>query len=386
MPKKVLMVTGPVHTVPPLKGAAVETWMYEVSKRLAGYESHIVSIANPFYPDREYRDGIYFHRIHISRLYKRFFQKLTRLDPLSYSKRIARIIDKVQPDIIHMHNFMKWAAPLVKLVNKNDVKTVLHMQNEVSQIPELKIDLFIGCSNYIVDSYKNTSIKAKHFSCVYNGVDLNRFIPNWEVKSARDSVREKFGIRKDEFIVLYVGRVSPEKGVEHFIESALMLKDRKRVRFFIIGEIPQGRANNKRVIYGKRMFEMAVPLKDKIIFTDVFPPSKIHLLYLLGDIEVIPSNFNEPFGMVGIEAMASGLPVVAREKGGLKEYLMDGLNGFFIDEGNVSEDIVKKIDIMVSDEDMRKKIGMKGRKTVENKFSWEKITDEVEQQYGILTG
>ncbi len=53
MPKKVLMVAGPFHPDPPLKGAAVETWMYEVSKRLVGFEPHIVSISHPFYPAKK---------------------------------------------------------------------------------------------------------------------------------------------------------------------------------------------------------------------------------------------------------------------------------------------------------------------------------------------
>lgn len=112
--KRVVMVTSPVHPVPPLKGAAVETWMYEVSKRLIGFEPHIVSIFHPFYPLREWRDDIFFHRIHFSRIYKRLFQKITKLDPLSYPKRVLRVIDEVKPDIVHIHNFIDGILPLLR--------------------------------------------------------------------------------------------------------------------------------------------------------------------------------------------------------------------------------------------------------------------------------
>jgi glycosyltransferase involved in cell wall biosynthesis len=386
MMKKVMMITGPTHTIPPLKGAAVETWMYEVSKRLSRYEPHIASISDPLYPHRECRDGIYFYRIQFSRLYKRLFQKMTKLDPLSYPKRIAHIINKVQPDIIHMHNVARWADSLIKLIKNDGIKKVLHMHNEFSDLCKTEVDLFIGCSNYITDSYRNSSIRAKYYSCIYNGVDLDRFMPYWKRKSERDNIREKFGINRDEFVVLYIGRVSPEKGVEHFVKSALMLKDSKNVRFFVVGEISRGNKSSSRVRYGKDILGMAAPLKDRIIFTDVFPPSQIHLLYLLGDVFVVPSNFNEPFGIVAIEAMSTGLPVIARQRGGLKEYIINGLNGFFIDEGNISEDIVQKINLLISNDGLRQKIGMEARRTVEKRFPWEVIASEVERQYGILTG
>lgn len=382
--KKIVMVAGPVHTNPPLKGAAVETWMYEVSKRIVNFEPHIISIAHPFYPIREYKDGIFFHRIHFSRLYKRFFQKITRLDPLSYPKRIAHIIDEVQPDIVHMHNNIKWFVPLVRLINKKGINTILHMHNQIPVIVEMEIDAFVGCSRFIVDSYRNTPIKAKDYSCVYNGVDLERFKPYWEVHSLRNDIRMRFGIKRDDFVALFVGRVSSEKGVEHFVKSASILKDERKLRFFVVGEISKGKRGNERVRYAKEILEMAASLKDKVIFTDVFPPSKIHLLYLLGDVLILPSNFHEPFSMVAIEAMATGLPVIASKKGGLMEYIVDRVNGLFVDGNRPVEDIADKIRLLISDKNLRRTLGKAGRKTVEERFSWERIALEMERFYSKM--
>ncbi|MDO8281057.1 MAG: glycosyltransferase [Thermodesulfovibrionia bacterium] len=386
MPKKVLMVTGPVHTVPPLKGAAVETWMYEVSRRLSGYEPHIISISHPLYPLEEFRDGIYFHRIRFGKAYRRIFQKMTRLDPLSYQKRIARIINQVRPDIVHMHNFTKWSDSLVSLIKNSDTKTLLHQHNEFfGAIPDTPVDHLLCCSRFITELPSSLSIKAKGRSHIYNGVNLERFRPHWECVRLKEEMRSRFGIKKDEFVAMYVGRVSPEKGVEHFIRSALLLKEEKNIRFLVVGEIAKGQPGNKRVIYGKDMIKLAKPLGDKIIFTDVFPPSEIHLLYLSGNVMVVPSNFEEPFGMVGIEAMATGLPVIARKKGGITEYVADGTNGYLIDEERMCEDIAGKIRMLSADNDLRMKIGREGRKTVENGFSWEDIAKEVEKLYNKLT-
>ena len=78
--------------------------MYQVCRRLAGFEPHIVCIAADDYPDEEQRDGIFFHRIRMGRLYKRLFQKITRIDPWSYAGRAAALIDRIKPDIVHVHN------------------------------------------------------------------------------------------------------------------------------------------------------------------------------------------------------------------------------------------------------------------------------------------
>ncbi len=381
MPRKVLMVAGPVHPVPPFGGAAVETWMYEVSKRLMNFEPHIVSVSHPFYPSREHKDEIFFYRIHFSRFYKRLFQKLTKLDPLSYPRRVAQLVAEIKPDIIHMHQFTRWLDPLVRIVGTGGVKTVLHMHNESAVIPDAEVDAFVGCSNYIVDSYRRTPLKSKHSSCLYCGVDLARFMPFWKVQPLRDDVRSRFGIGRDEFVCLYVGRVSPEKGVEHFIRSALLLQEMKDVRFVIVGEIPQ---KGERGKYAAEMMRMAAPLGDKMQFAGVFPPSKIHLLYLLGDLLVLPSNFEEPFSMAGIEAMATGLPVIASQRGGITEYIADGVNGLFIRGDVPSRDIAEKIRLLRADRELRENLAGNGRATIEERFSWEKIASDVERFYSVL--
>ncbi len=372
--RKVVMVTGPVHPVPPIKGAAVETWIYEVSKRLMAFEPHIVSISHPFYPEREYRDGIYFHRIRLGRLYRRLFQKMTKLDPLSYERRIMRVIDEVGPDIVHIHNY----APgrLIEGLRKKGIKTVLHMHNE-REIGRLKVDLFLGCSNYITDFYLKKGTVEGRFEVVYNGVDLERFRPLWEVEDLRRRVRERFDVGEDDFVVLYVGRVSPEKGVEHLLEAASLLDDRDGIRFFLVGEVSR---EGRRGEYGRRIVERAGRLKGRVVITGVFPPSRIHLLYLLGDAVVIPSNFEEPFGMVALEAMATGLPVIARRKGGLVEYIRHGENGLFIGEEDLVEGLLGVVRLLREERGLRLRIGEAGRRTVEG-FSWERIATRLEGLY-----
>ncbi|MEO5359913.1 MAG: glycosyltransferase [Nitrospirota bacterium] len=384
MPKKILMAAAPVHPVPPLKGAAVEMWIYEVSKRLVGYEPHVVCLADEFYPDTEYKDGIFFHRIRFGRIYRRLCQKLTRLDPFSYNDRIIKLIKEISPEIIHMHNSIKRFTPLIKAVRAAGLtKTMLHVQNEFPVDEPLELDAFTGCSQYIMNHYAAKPIKAAHKFCIYNGVDLDRFKDFREVPDVRDAIRGRFGIKRNDFVVLFVGRVSPEKGVEHFINSAAIINKKRRledIKFFVIGEIQKG--SGDRADYGRRIVDMAAGLP--VTFTDVFTPSRMHLIYLLGDIFVLPSNFDDPFPFVALEAMATGLPLVTRKKGGLMDYIIDGVNGLFVDEADPAAGIAQKIELLTDDEPLRGSVGKAGRQTIEERFSWEKIAQEVENAYNIV--
>ena len=74
--KKVVIFGSDVHEIPPTKGAAVQTWIDETAKRLIKYQPHIISIAHDFYPIKEFKDGVFFHRIRFSKIYKRIFQKI----------------------------------------------------------------------------------------------------------------------------------------------------------------------------------------------------------------------------------------------------------------------------------------------------------------------
>jgi glycosyltransferase involved in cell wall biosynthesis len=263
----------------------------------------------------------------------------------------------------------------------------MHSCEETVTVP-VAVDALVGCSKFVVDFYRNTQplLRAKNYFCIYNGVDIDKFKPFWEVSYLRRSVREKFGVREDEFVVLFVGRLIREKGIEDFLKSALTLKEKKNIKFIVVGEIPKGDVRNERVMYVKEILRTVSSIKDKITFTDVIPPSKVHLLYLLGDIVVVPSIWEEAFSMAAIEAMATGLPVIASRKGGLREYIDDALNGFFVDENNRGKHIAERIEALIIDENIRRRVGEAARKTVEERFSWERISTDLEGVYSTILG
>ena len=113
----------------------------------------------------------------------------------------------------------------------------------------------------------------------------------------------------------------------------------------------------------------------------VFPPAVAQQLYGLGDLLVIPSRFEEPFSMVAIEAMASGLPVLAVRRGGMPEYMDHGLNALLMDGDSSPEAIAMAIEDAASDRDRLSRIALEARQMVERRFSWDEVASQTQSFY-----
>ncbi len=376
------MFAGPHHEIPPQKGAAIETWIYEVSKRLLAYQVYIISLSNQFLPIREFRDGIYFHRIHMGKLYKRIFQKILGWDIYSYNDRIFNIIKEVNPAIVHIHNYpnSKELIPKIKKFN-GKIKVVLHMHNLTKNIDKTfpQIDALVGCSHFISDYYKKI-ITAQKIKTIYNGVDVEKFK---KILKYQDKTKKILNLNKNTKNIFYFGRISPEKGVDKFVKIASLFKDNSNFRFYCVGEVAQ--RGGRRKFYEDLLKFTKEEKINNIKFLDYISPQKIHLAYQMADLVVVPSKFDEPFGMVVIEAMAAKVPVVAANKGGMKEYLEDNKNCLVVYDYNNFEYIAKeKIIELINDKEKRKHLIDSAFKMVEDKFDWINISIATETIYNKL--
>ncbi len=374
--KRIAMIAGPWHPVPPIKGAAVEMWIYQVCKRLIKFQPYVISIGSEFLPEREFRKGIFFYRLNFGRFYKRIFQKFLGWDLYSYEKRICFILKRIKPQIVHFHNYL--TDKIIDFIRKNlpDAKIILHMHNVKNMGNVLnKVDMLIGCSKFIESYYKNLNSNLVT-QVVYNGVDLHKF---------NNKSRYKFLKNNDNYKkIFYIGRISPEKGVEKFIKLAYLCKDITDWKFFCVGEISQ---KGQRADFYKKLESFVKKYKlNNVEFWDYVSPFKIHLVYFLADVVVIPSKFEEPFGMVGIEAMAAEVPVISSGKGGMKEYMKNEKNAIIIEDYDNFEYIAKeKIKELLMNTEKRERIIKNAKKLVEEYFSWDVIANKLEKIYeGLL--
>ena len=199
-----------------------------------------------------------------------------------------------------------------------------------------------------------------------NAIDPKVFNP--EDKGRR--VKERHNLH-DSKIVLYVGRLKFHKGLEYLIESAQHTT--KNVKYLIVGG-GDYEPKLKRLMYARG-------LDNRIIFAGEVPNKELPEYYAACDVFVLPSISRlEAFGIVGLEAMASGKPVIISDIPGVREVIEEGVEGLLVEPMN-AEDLAEKINILLSDAALRKKMGEHGRRKVEEKFTWDKVVRQIEEVY-----
>lgn len=378
------MVAMPVHPVPPRKGAAVEWWMYQVSRRLHGFEPHIACLADGHQPLDELDHGVHFHRIRLGRLYRRFFQKLTRLDPYSYAHRVARRLERIKPAILHVHNAPA-LLPKLRRLCRHRPATILHMQNAMPLSEPAVVERLAVNSRYLQGWYAERYPGMK-IAVLTNGVDLDIFRPRWEQHEDIVSLKGELGLPEDKKIVLFVGRVSPEKGLHHLLRAfAVLARRREDLMLLVVGEYRSGGGRDARAAYGEAVRQECAQWPERCRLLGVVPPSQIQRYYRLGDLLVVPSEFEEPFGMVAIEAMACGVPVLAARKGGLPEFVLPGKTGFLIEDLGDPERLAAQIEALLYRPDLAE-VCRAARAYVEAHHGWDRVARQTEALYAEILG
>ena len=171
-------------------------------------------------------------------------------------------------------------------------------------------------------------------------------------------------------VVMFAGKLTPYKGVRYLVKAARWING----EVVIIGDGPELHT----------LTDLARDLKiSNVRFLGHFGKKDdlwLHKFYQRADVFVAPSVWDEPLGMVILEAMAYGTPVVVTRKGGIPLAVKDGVNGRFIKPRN-SHDIADKVNALLADPARRRQLGEQARQVVEEKFTWDKIAEKFLQIY-----
>lgn len=382
--QRIVMINAPIHPIPPAKGAAVEWWMYQVSRRLHGFEPHLICLADRHQPLEELDHGVHFHRIRLGWLYRRLFQKTIRLDPWSYAHRAARRLERIKPAILHVHNAPSLLPKLRRLCRHRSM-AILHMHNAMPLDEPAAADRLVVNSRYLQGWYAER-YPGMEIAVLTNGVDLDIFRPRWEQREDIASHKRELGLPEDKKIILFVGRVSPEKGLHHLLRAfAVLARRREDVMLLVVGEYRIGGGRDARAAYGDAVRQECAQWPDRCRLLGVVPPSQIQRYYRLGDLLVVPSEFEEPFGMVAIEAMACGVPVLAARKGGLPEFVLPEETGFLIEDLEDPSRFAGQIEVLLRRSDLGE-ICQAARTFVETHHGWDRVARQTEALYAEILG
>lgn len=191
---------------------------------------------------------------------------------------------------------------------------------------------------------------------IYNSISLARF-------DAGQSLREQFGIRDDEVVVAFLGQIREIKGVADFIAMAKLIPD-PSARFLIAGECRDPKKFPGS--YSEQDLENLVKADNRIRYIGYV--KDVENVYHTADIVVVPSRWQEPLGLINLEAGACRKPVVATRVGGIPEVVEDGVNGYLVEPGDV-EALTARVADLIADPALRARMGEIGRTRVEQGFT-----------------
>ena len=207
-----------------------------------------------------------------------------------------------------------------KLSERGYKNILLHLHNDLlnshSRCHEeiaRNIVKVITVSNYIKKSV-STVYPCKNIYTVYNGIDTMLF----SQKNKSIVHRHDFGFYEDDFIMVYSGRINKDKGISELIDAMLEIQEIPNIKLLVLGSTFFDNSKQEDEFF-KNLRKKSEIIKRNIIFTGFIPYEKVPLYLQLADIAVLPSMWNEPFGLTIVEAMAAGLPLITTRSGGIPE-------------------------------------------------------------------
>ena len=397
--KAVLISSGRV-LVPPLQGGGVEEYVFRLARHMRDFGIDTLIIDTSL-GDSEYVSTV--SNTPILRISSRRITNLPKseiINEMLFGLSVARKMrEMTDVNVYHLNSAFN-SFIITKVASRKGNETIIiytchnsfwpeetvHVNERVVRWVEQQImrsvDAVIVFNNVMKKSLiERAGIPAEKIFIIPNGTDTNYFRP--DVQS--QEIHNLYNIN-NENIILYVGRVTWIKGVHILIKAFefLINKGYKDIALMITG--PLSESYNDRGIskYAYELMEYTRrKLPDKsVIFTGSIPRKLLREVYAGSYTLVLPS-FAEAFGMVLVEAMSSGKPVIGSKVGGIPEIIQDGVNGFTFMPGSVL-DLSRKIELLLNDKVLARNLGLNARKIAVEKYDWSVIAKKVSTLYNLL--
>ncbi|MEO5355837.1 MAG: glycogen synthase [Nitrospirae bacterium YQR-1] len=253
-------------------------------------------------------------------------------------------------------------------------KTALNMADSIVAVSE-------GMKNDIVRLF---DIDEKKITVIYNGIDTEEYKPTQSEK-----ILAEYGIDPNKPYVLFVGRITRQKGIIHLVNAISHINDEAQI------VLCAGAPDTPEIKAEMEASVMKIQTKRKNVIWIQKMVAKDHIIPIYSHASVFccPSIY-EPFGIINLEAMACSIPVVASAVGGIVEIVEDGITGTLVkleqlkecpfepvEPGVFSKDLAQAINKILDDKALRLEMGLKGRQRAEQHFSWKTIAHEVVDLY-----
>ncbi|HEX8036244.1 MAG TPA: glycosyltransferase family 4 protein [Ktedonobacterales bacterium] len=296
--------------------------------------------------------------------------------------RLALYIRRHKIGVIHGTEKPRDAFYGVLLAKATGAKSIIHMhvkcEDWLSPLVRWSLsqcDGVIGISQFVSDSVVAMGYSPDKVHTVLNCIDANQ----WEPATDGAAIRQEYHIPHDMPVLCIMARLFHWKGHSELLKALAIVKERvPSFRLLIVGE-DDPRAAPGRGSYTAEVKALTreLGLTQQVIFTGF--RSDVASLLAASDIYAMPS-FEEPFGMVYLEAMAMGKPVIALDNGGTREVVEQHVTGLLSPPYD-SDALAQNILMLLDNRELREQMGIRGRLRAERRFSPQQMADNVERVY-----
>lgn len=290
-------------------------------------------------------------------------------------------------DLLHTHYWLsgcvglslreRWQVPLVAMshtlaeeknrlpVGEREPVRRLLAERRIAQEADVIVCAAEHEKDILVETYEADPHRIAVIPC---GVDVDRFRP-----LDKGSARHALGMDGGNHL-LFVGRIEPLKGVDILLKAAAHLLRERGLRVAIVGGDSTGERETARL----RSLAAALGVSERVDFLGPIAHERLPLFYNAADVCVVPSYY-ESFGLVALEALACGTPVVASSVGGLNVTVHDGETGYLVPSHDPN-DFADRLALLLGDESRRRAFGHSARKAV-SAYAWSNVADSIESIY-----
>lgn len=362
---KIAVLTCGMLPIPAVQGGAVENLIdfyldYNNRKKL-----HDITVYSPWDPKVEEHPALSSdvnHYVYIdvtsfkARLARRLYGFFHHNEYYNhfieyYFEKVYADLKKNNYDLILIEN---GAGLAYKLSQRGYKNLILHLHNDLLHSKSRYHDvIFKGLSKILtVSDYikerVSTIQQGDKIQTIYNGIDLHKFSPKDNLSKTRKSI----GFTEKDFVIVYSGRINNEKGISELIDAMLQLKN-PCIKLMILGSSFFDNARNEDVFI-QSLKNKAKRIEKQIVFTGFIPYNQVPDYLQLADIAVLPSMWDEPFGLTIVEAMAVGLPLITTRSGGIPE-ICEGV-ATIVERNNIVNNLANAILDLYQDSEKRKRM------------------------------
>lgn len=398
--KNIFIVSQPRFPVPSINDGAIAFVIQDTIEYLNPSKYKVISIWDEKHKEVEfnnkqflfiYRKSFFF--IIFKKLISKWIMK-SLLYPIRYSIYFDMLIGLIiywiiyKPKIIVIHSTRdEWLINIKKIFSKFDVKifwyhhTSEDQEIEEKHIKELNIiDGHIFVSEYSKFKYIQKVYQFENFITeksyvIKNGINLKNFVFNPIV---RNQEREKLGLLTNEFVIIYVGKIIPRKGLGNLVDAINFLspKIKNNITLLLAGSFDY--FQSKKTDYSNGVEEKIKIYKIKSHLLGYVPHKDIFRFFCASDLLVFPSTEEEGMPLTILEAQAMGLPVISSKVGGIEEVILNGVNGFTYPKESEPIIITKLIEQIYNEPSLREKFSKNSLNNVVYTFSSERMAKDFE--------